>query len=153
MRLGWLQGSFEGQPVAVKMFNTKQAGAVAAYGNEKYAYNQLDELQGEAIPHLLRSGFLAHTAAPILVTSWEGNALKEGKRVRRGLHKPMRAALKALHAEGAAHGDVRLSNFVVEGATMVRLVDLGQTIAKASEGVLNQEVLQLDAILAESNAV
>ena len=130
------------------MFNTKQEGAVAAYENEKRAYEQLGELQGEAIPYLRRSGLLAHTSAPVIVTSWEGNALKEGKSVHRRLRRPMREALKALLAIGAAHGDVRLSNFVVEGRTVVRLVDLGQTVVHASEEVRKEEVLQLEAILA-----
>ena len=117
--------------MAVKVYNLHQDGAAGAYEVEKLAYQKLKALQGAILPRLLRSGVLAHTAAPIIVTSYEGVALAEDKRVPQRLHKHMRQALKALHAAGAAHGDVRRSNFL-DCKDKVLLVDLGQTAVKAT---------------------
>ncbi|CAL5224743.1 g7476 [Coccomyxa viridis] len=92
------KGVLERRSVAIKIFNTKKSGAIAAYASEKHAYLQLKTLQGEAIPYLWRSGLLAHTSAPVIVTSLEGNALDEDHPVPKDLHWPMRKALRALHA-------------------------------------------------------
>ena len=132
--------------MAVKVYDLQQHGAAAAYETEKLAYQKLEALQGETIPRFLGSGLLLHTAAPVIVTSMEGVALAEEKRVLQKLHKPMREALQALHAAGAAHGDVRHSNFLVSGRE-VRLVDLGQTVLRASPAQMEEDMRRLKAML------
>ena len=132
--------------MAVKVYNLQQRGAAAAYETEKLAYQKLEALQGETIPHFLRSGLLQHTAAPVIVTSLEGDALAEDRRVPQRLHKPMREALQALHAAGAAHGDVRHSNFLVSGSEVL-LVDLGQTVLRASQAQKDADMQRLKEML------
>ena len=145
--LGCLQGrSREGEHMAVKVYDLQQRGAAAAYETEKLAYQKLEALQGKTIPHFLGSGLLLHTAAPVIVISLEGVALAEGKRVPQKLHKPMRDALQALHDAGAAHGDVRPSNFLVSGRE-VRLVDLGQAVLRASPEQKDADMQDLKAML------
>ena len=124
-----------GQAAAVKVYNLRRYGAAAAFENEKLAYHELEALQGGTIPLLLRSGVLQHMAAPVIATLLEGAALPHDERVPARLHEPLREALQALYAAGAAHGDVRRSNFVVcPGA--VRLIDLGQTVLRASPALM-----------------
>ena len=132
--------------MTVKVYDLQQHGAAAAYENEKLAYQKLEALQGKAIPHFLGSGLLLHTAAPVIVTSLEGVALAEGKRVPQKLHKPMQKALQALHNAGAAHGDVRLSNFLVSDGEVL-LVDLGQTVLLASPKQKEADMQRSKAIL------
>ena len=74
--LAWLQGTWEGEPAAVKVFNLRKRGAAAQYETEKRAYS-LSDLHGKPIPRFLCSGLQAHTAAPVIVTSYEGKALAE----------------------------------------------------------------------------
>ena len=146
MCLRWPQGCCQGEPVAVKVYNLQRHGAAAAYENEKLAYHSLQALQGTTVPCLVRTGLLAHTAAPAIVTSFEGVPLPEGTRAHKELHKPMRQALGALHAAGAAHGDVRSSNFLVRGRE-VRLVDLGQSVLQPSHADKQADLHRLQAML------
>ena len=107
MRLAWLQGTWKGEPAAVKVFNLRQRGAAAQYEVEKFAYRNLPaSLQGNTIPRFLSSGLQAHTAAPVIVTSYEGDALDEDEPVPADLHERMEAALQSLHVAGASHGAV-----------------------------------------------
>lgn len=145
----WLQGACEGEPVAVKAYNLDIPGAANTYENEKLAYGGLEALQGHLIPRLVCSGMLGHTASPAIVTSFEGIDLAEGERVPQRLHKPMRAALHALHQAGAAHGDVRRSNFRVGDADKVWLIDLGQTVLQASKAQLDADKRRLKEMLAK----
>ncbi|EIE18322.1 hypothetical protein COCSUDRAFT_60291 [Coccomyxa subellipsoidea C-169] len=144
-----LQGSYCMQPVAVKLYHRQVSGATAAYENEKQAYQALEQLQGSAIPNFFGYGMLAHTAVPVIVTSVAGTALREGARVPPSLHKPMRDALKAFHDAGAAHGDVRLANFLVEEQSgIVRLADLGSTVLRATKDQQKAEQKKLASLLA-----
>ena len=131
-------------------YNVWRDGAAAAYETEKLAYQSLAPLQGAIIPHLLHSGLLAHTAAPVIVTLLEGEALPEKKRVPQRLHKPMREALQAPHPAGAAHGDVRRSNFLRRGDKEVLLVDLGHSVlgGGATEARKAEDMQRLKAMLA-----
>ncbi|CAL5219842.1 g1757 [Coccomyxa viridis] len=65
-------GTWAGKHVAVKVYNLREDGSVAAYKREKMAYKGLKSLQGVAIPYFLRSGLLAHSAAPVIVSSMRG---------------------------------------------------------------------------------
>ncbi len=143
---GWLQGTWAGKPVAVKIYNLRRNGAVAAYEREKLAYQGLKSLQGLVIPCFLRSGVLAHTAAPVIVSSYEGAVLDLDKPVPEHLHQAMEEALKALHAAGAAHCDVNISTFVVNGDA-VRLVDFERLALNATKGQKNGDMWAFDAML------
>ena len=77
VRLARLQGTWEGKPTAVKVFNLRKRGAPAQYEMEKRAYSSLSDLHGKTVPRFLCSGLQAHTAAPVIVTSYEGKALAE----------------------------------------------------------------------------
>ena len=133
--------------MAVKVYNLQKYGAAATYEYERLAYKALKSLQGQAIPHLLCSGLLQHTAAPVSVTSLEGNAMEEDERVPKRLHAQMRKALYAFHATGAAHGDVRLSNFLVGDDGKVWLIDLGESVLQASKAQMDAEKQELKKIL------
>ena len=129
----------------MKLYNLRRQGAAAAYETEKLCYNQLEALQGHAVPRLLCSGLLQHTGAPVIVTSMEGEAVEEGRPVPRRLQRPMRQILQALHAVGAAHGDVRCCNFLVKDGH-VRLVDLGQTVLQATADQMEADMQRLKAM-------
>ena len=141
-----LQGIWAGKPVAVKVYNLRRDGAVAAYEREKVAYKELEALQGVAIPYFLRSGVLAHTAAPVIVLSYERTVLDLDKHVPAHLHQAMEEALEALHAAGAAHCNVSISKFVVSG-NAVRLVDFERLALKATEEQKDDDMRTLDALL------
>jgi len=131
----------------VKVYSRLQKrGALAAYKREKDAYNKLKPLQGKAIPYLLRSGLQAHTAAPVIVTSYEGQALAEDETVPLHLHQAMREALQAMRAAGAAHRDVKCSRSVVN-RDAVRLVDFESLALDATEEQKKGELWDLDAML------
>lgn len=142
----WLQGLCGGQAAAVKMYNLELRGAAAVYETEKLAYQALGALQGGTIPRLLWTGLMEHTAVPVIVTSLDGAALQEDESVPKHLHKPMRKALRALHAAGAAHGDVCHANFLVNG-NAVWLIDLGSTVLRASRKDMDADLLRLEAML------
>lgn len=124
-----LQGCYNSQQVAVKLYNLHIRGAVAAYETEKRAYQQLAAIQGEVIPKLVCNGNLAHLGVPIIVTQLAGVPVKKGGTMPK---KAIRQALQAFHDAGAAYGDVRLSNFVVDKTGKVYLLDLGQAVINAS---------------------
>ena len=140
------QGVVEGAPVAVKVYDLCHYGAAQAYQAEKLAYQGLADLQGDIIPRLVRCGLLQDSAAPLIVTSFEGDALPEKQRVPLRLHKRLRKALKALHLAGAAHGDVRWSNFLGNKGK-VRLVDLAHTVLRASPAQKAFDDLRLNMML------
>ena len=128
----------------MKVYNVlRKRGALAAYKREKHAYHKLKPLQGKAIPYLLRSGLQAHTAAPVIVTSYEGQALAEDEPVPLHLQKLMREATQALHAMGAAHGR---SGFVVKG-DVVRLVDFEETALEATKEQKYSDMVTLNNLL------
>ena len=152
-RLGWLQGRWAGHPVAVKVYNLREDGSVAAYEREKIAYKGLKSLQGLAIPYFLRSGVLVHTGAPVIVSSYEGIAIDHDKLepVPKHLHRAMKEALEALHAAGAAHcaghSECYCSRFTVDGDA-VRLADLEGLVLNATEEQKSGDLWALDALLA-----
>ena len=74
MRLAWLQGFWGGEPAAVKVFNLRKRGAAAQYETEKIAYSSRSGMHGNTNPRFLCSGLQAHTAAPVIVASYEGKA-------------------------------------------------------------------------------
>ena len=115
----------------MKVFNLRQRGAATQYETEKFAYCNLPGLQGHTIPRFLRDGLQAHTAAPVIVTSYEGRALAEDEPVPGDLREHMEAVLQSLHGAGAAHGAVSASCFVVKGKS-VRLVNFGKTVVHAT---------------------
>ena len=133
--------------MAVKVYNLREDGSVAAYKREKMAYKGLKSLQGVAIPYFLRSGLLAHSAAPVIVSSYEGIALNLDKPVPKHLHQAMEEALEALHAAGAALCDVDRSKFVVDGDA-VCLVDFESLVLNATEEQKSEDMWALDALLA-----
>lgn len=94
----------------------------------------------------LRSRVLAHTGAPVIVLSYEGAALDLDKPVPVHLHRATEEALEALHAAGAAHCDVNISKFVVNGDA-VRLVDFERLALNATEEQKNGDMWAFDALL------
>ncbi len=89
---------------------------------------------------------LAHTGAPVIVLSYEGAALDLDKPVPVHLHRATEEALEALHAAGAAHCDVNISKFVVNGDA-VRLVDFERLALNATEEQKNGDMWAFDALL------
>lgn len=90
-------------------------------------------LQGKVVPRLLRHGALSDTDALFLALSDEGDGLGDLRGQLTGqLRSGMEGAVRALHAAGVAHGDVRLSNFVVDTKGVVKLLDLEQAVVMAS---------------------
>ena len=130
----------------MKVYNLRKRGALAAYEREKDAYHKLKPLQGKAIPYLLRSGLQAHTAAPVIVTSYEGQALVEYEPVPLHLHQAMRENLQVLHAAGAVCRDMHCSNIVVDG-NAVQLVNLECLALNATEEQKNNDMWSFDAML------
>ncbi len=131
----------------MKVFNHRQYGAKEAYDREKYAYSRLDKpLQG-MMPRFLHSAFLVHNAAPVIVTTYEGKGYAQGQAVSKGLQKPLQNALKALHAEKAAHGAVSSFMFVAEDG-VVKLVNFDQAVFRPSKQLLTAEKQGLQAYCA-----
>lgn len=67
-----MQGSSDGVPLAVKLFNTHQRGATEAFTVEVHAYNTLKSLQGDALVHLLRYGILQECHIPTILLELVG---------------------------------------------------------------------------------
>lgn len=115
------------------MYNWQRRGAMDAYETEKAAYTAAKELQGKAIPYMRCYGVLAHTAIPVIVTNVVGTPLSEGKSVPRKQQSTIRAALKALHDAGIAHGYVCRENVLVSESGKVFLVDLSDAVVGAAK--------------------
>ena len=131
----------------IKVYDLKKHGAAEAFATEKQAYKELEALQGTAIPKLLCSGVMDHTWTPVTVTTLHGSRLEDTRKpVPKYLHSPMRAALQAIHDQGATHGDIRSCNFMRMGDT-VQMVNLNETILRASKADRAAEMLRLNIML------
>jgi tRNA A-37 threonylcarbamoyl transferase component Bud32 len=130
----------------VKVFDFYDDFACADFVREVDAYMQLQPLQGSCIPEMLTVGRLPHSGHPVL-------AVRLGEPV----HQPVtpavaagiRHALKQLHAAGAAHGDVRLQNMLMQPGehAHVLLCDLERCILRANDEALAADEQELESLL------
>lgn len=107
---------------------------------------QLQDVQAVCVPKLLALGRMPHSGDPVLAV-----ALGEPMNLQL-LQQHATAAekcLQHLHDAGIAHGDVRPSNFVQIGGTVV-LCDL-ESCSAASEMACQQELQRLHTLLSSSS--
>jgi hypothetical protein len=103
-----LQGELDGEQVVVKLFETKQRGAVQAFCQELQAYHKLHDLQGPSLPRLLLYGMFAHTGALFLVLTDEGDNLESCEDpFTQEMYDQMVDAITALHRCGLACSTAR----------------------------------------------
>jgi hypothetical protein len=141
-----LQGHIGETPAALKVFSIKDAASLSAFVAEATTYVQLQEQQSVCVPKLLALGRMPHSGVPVL-------ALSLGEPMTMQLLQQHATAakecLQGLHAAGWAHGDVRPSNFVRVGGTVV-LCDL-ESCSAATEAARKQDTELLHTHLSSSS--
>ncbi len=145
--LNWLQGLWKGAPAAVKIFDHRQHGFKEAYEREKSAYSSVP---AQLRPRLLGSGLLVHSAAPVIVTTYEGSGISAGQAVPKSVKPSLQQALKVLH-KVAAHGAVNCSMFVVRD-NVVKLVNFDETTFNPPSHMKSAEYKQMQALLARKHS-
>ena len=111
------------------------------------AYSSLTE---DLRPRFLCSGVLAHNAAPVIVTTYEGEGLAEGKAVPEGQKDALQEALDTLHSQNSVHGDVSRSMFVSKDG-VVKLVNFDQTIFQPTPEDVIADEQDMQALLAKKD--
>lgn len=138
-------GRLNGVPVAVKSSEIHDSRTLLILHEAELYQSPLRNLQGLYIPRLLYSGPSPMGRAYCLVTSriWGRQMTpSDGALLPQAL-----LALRAVHAAGVLHGDVRLPNFIVRddpGASpRVIILDFGQARIKVQEEEADEEVAEL----------
>ena len=121
--------------------------------HEVAVYHSLRALQDEGvIPRVLQSGFCLGGAYFGFVMDLHGSSLAslpaEQQHERAGA---ARHALRRVHQSGFAHGDVRLENFVVSASGGTMLLDFGFAEPLSGDAEADEEMRQLECLLACSD--
>ena len=133
-----VQGHVAGKACAVKLYDSRQPGALQAYFQEKWC---LQTLRSQAsIVSLQMAGRLQHTLYPCIVTVFAGNPITRLSRAQRIAAKK---ALSSLHDAGACHGDIWLPNILFQPDRSCLLADLAHCVMNSSLSARQQEQLQL----------
>ena len=118
------QGNFGGEEAIVKMYEPRFPEAKQHFDREHLVYMHLQGKQGTLLPRLLKCSIFAHTGAMFLALSNEGEHIGGGD-IAPAVRSAMCACVRALHAEGVLHGDIRRENFVLRGEK-VTVIDFGR---------------------------
>ena len=136
-----MQGSTIDKKYAVKLYDNRQPEAIQAYFNEKRCLQALTHCQ--SIVQVEMAGRLQDSLYPCIVTRLVGRPAKQLSHKQRAAAK---AALKTLHAAGAAHGDVRLPNLLFNSDASCCLADLANCTTNASKEAKDKDMQQLSRI-------
>jgi len=148
------QGRLRGQVVAVKCVDALNSAALVPHlQNEAFVLGHMKELQGECIPILYDAGFWQGGLVFVLAMS-----VIRGKHPIRGEQSPQSKAsavraLKAIHARGVAHGDIREDNILVEESGKVWFIDFGMSTLDPSPQQCQEELWELEDIFAPGSPV
>lgn len=146
-------GRYGRDPAAFKFADTcKQPEMVEMLQHEVAIYDRLSTLQGKVIPTLLAFGYWDYRAVYLIATS-----VVQGEPPTTAMHAALPAAeqaLKAIHALGVAHGDIRPDNILVEQQGVdepkVWFLDFGRSHV-AGAGECLDEIAELHALFRSSD--
>lgn len=140
----WYMGS---APMAVAIKAALEPGLQQLLRNEAAVYGRLQSLQGSVVPRLVHHGPGVGDHGYFLATEYlEGQPLCPSIKCQAVCDAAL-AALRAVHAVGVAHGDLRSSNFLVQGSR-VWLIDFTHSVADADHGTFLMEEQLLQALCA-----
>lgn len=133
-----MQGGVAGKRCAVKLYDSQRPGSLKAYFQEKRCLQALD--MRASVVHLRMAGRLQDTLYPCIATCFAGKPVRKLSRAQRSAASK---ALNSLHAVGACHGDIRLSNILFDEDGSCLLADLAHCIMDATKDQQQLEKLQL----------
>ena len=128
--------------LAMKVVGAHNNVAIESFVNELQAYNALQELQGSVIPVLHSFGRMHHTGCPAIVTHWAGSTVTGADSLSNDLLAAAEQGLQAMHSRRVSHGDVRLSNMLLDKDRLV-FCDFGQSAIDASPHDCQQDFAML----------
>jgi len=126
----------------MKVFDAQNKVAIESFVSELQAYNALHELQGSVIPVLHSFGRMHHTGCPAIVTYWAGSTVTDADSLSNDLLAAAEQGLQAMHSRRVSHGDVRLSNMLLDKDKLV-FCDFGQSAIDASPHDCQQDFVML----------
>ena len=128
--------------LAMKVFDAQNNVAIESFVTELQAYNTLQELQGSVIPVLHSFARMRHTGCPAIVTRWAGRTVTGADFLSNDLLAAAEQGLQAMHSRRVSHGDVRLSNMLLDKDRLV-FCDCGQSAIDASPHDCQQDFAML----------
>ena len=115
------EATLNGSPVALKIANLHQDNrAKQEFKNEIFMYEELAEVQGEIIPHLVWHG-------PLNERGWYGIATTLCNPEHLATEEEMSVVLRRLGELGVVHEDIREANFVRSPQGQLFVIDFGQS--------------------------
>lgn len=136
-----MQGDVAGTRCAVKLYDSERPGSLKAYFQEKRCLQALD--MRASVVHLNKAGRLQDTLYPCIATDFAGKPVKKLSRAQRSAASK---ALNGLHALGACHGDIRLSNILFNDDGSCLLADLAHCVMDSTKHQQQLEKLQLSKL-------
>ena len=115
----------------MQVFDAQYNVAIESLVSELQAYNALQGLQGSVIPVLHSFGRMHHTGCPAVVRRWANSTVTGADFLSNDLLAAAEQGLQAMHCRLASHGDVRLSNMLLDKDRLV-FGDFGQSAVDAS---------------------
>ncbi|GJJ71714.1 hypothetical protein EMPS_04071 [Entomortierella parvispora] len=144
-----LRVSCLGKDVVVKKCDVHNEREIAKeLLHEVAIYEELEELQGKFIPHVVFAG-VSYGVEMVLATEFAGANIKE-RRLNEADRNKIREALKAIHEHGVVHGDLRLQNIVVQqenGHSKFFFIDFGRSFVTEDQTETQQEMEVLESLL------
>ncbi|GAQ82686.1 Protein kinase-like domain containing protein [Klebsormidium nitens] len=137
------RGLFGGKAVAVKTLDMSRSTSRLGYLlNEATVLMELSPLWDVTVPRLLAYGPYTDSTYAVILSWIEGRPLMVHDK---GLLRSAAEALRSVHRRGYLHGDVRLSNFIVDGQNKVSCIDFGFAQKSLDDQAFRKEERQLKA--------
>lgn len=147
---GVFVGRINDLPAAIKTADYwADPEALKELQHESAAYDEMQELQGRAIPRKLAEGYIKEISCYFLATELlEGSLAEADLSLRNDLLPAAAEALELVHRHGIFHGDVRPENFLRVG-NRVMVADFGCAELKAEQEKLLEEEEELKELFVD----
>ncbi len=106
---------------------------------EADTYERLKELQGKKIPVLLAYESLLFGSILMIATEYSGETVREDEGLNKKQCKSARKALDDIHKKGVLHGDIKLSNMVLNKYNKNEILFIDFAFAKFQEDFDNKD--------------
>lgn len=125
----------------MKLYDSQRSGSLKAYFQEKRCLQALDTRA--SVVHFNMAGRLQDTLYPCIATYFAGKPVRKLSCAQRSA---ARKALNSLHAVGACHGDIRLSNILFDEDGSCLLADLAHCVMDSTKYQQQLDRLQLSKL-------
>jgi RIO-like serine/threonine protein kinase len=124
-------------PAAIKVYGCLQRDADKA-NHEVSVYQRLSSVQGICVPRLLASGSTVMKGHFLVALEFVDGAAMAAP-VPPDQQKAVLGALRAIHAQGVMHGDLKPANILVTTDGSIRFIDFERACITDADHQLRQE--------------